>query len=123
MTDFFFHTRLLVGLSVTTCIQFASLIVQSILLKQKSLSVHQYPKPLPLVRIMKFAHHSRIASTTIKLISKPILLSILKIILKTFQPIGAGTPNIAQINMQSAGCWCCHLADQFVLYYFLYLSV
>ena len=25
--------------------------------------------------------------------------------------------------MQGAGRWCCHLADQFVLYYFLYLSV
>ena len=39
------------------------------------------------VRIMKLAHRPRIASTTIQLISKPILLSIL---LKTVQRIGAG---------------------------------
>ena len=28
--------------------------------------------------------------------------------LKTIQPIGDGTPTIAQINRQGAGCWCCH---------------
>ena len=39
------------------------------------------------VRIMKLAHRPRIASTTIKLISKPIFLSIL---LKTIQWIGTG---------------------------------
>ena len=39
------------------------------------------------VRIMKLAHRPRIASTTIKLISKPMLLSIL---LKIIQRIGAG---------------------------------
>ena len=49
---------------------------------------------------MKLAHRPRIASTMIKLISKPILLPILLIILKTIQPIGAGASNIAQINMQ-----------------------
>ena len=37
------------------------------------------------VRIMKLTRHPRIASTTIKLISKPILLSILSILLKTIQ--------------------------------------
>ena len=42
------------------------------------------------VRIMKLAHRPRIASTTKKLISKPILLSILSILLKTSKPIGAG---------------------------------
>ena len=71
---------------------------------------------------MKLARHTRIASPTIKLISKPILLSILNFIKKNIQPIGAGTPNIAQINMR-AGRWRRHMADQFVLYYFLYLSV
>ena len=54
-------------------------------------------------RIMKLAHSPRIASTMIKLISKPILMSILSILLKTIQRISAGpkrdTPNIAQINM------------------------
>ena len=72
---------------------------------------------------MKLAHRPRIASTTIKLISKQILLFILEFLLKTIQSIGSGTRNIAQLNMQGAGCWCCHLADQFVLYYFLYISV
>ena len=45
------------------------------------------------VRIMKLAHvfnSPRIASTTIKLISKPILLSFLSILFKTIQPIAAG---------------------------------
>ena len=51
-------------------------------------------------RLMKLAHRPRIASTMIKLISKPILLPIVLIILKTIQPIGAGASNIAQINMQ-----------------------
>ena len=41
------------------------------------------------VRIMKLAHRPRIASTTIKLISKPNLMSILSILLKTIQRIGA----------------------------------
>ena len=41
------------------------------------------------VRTVKLAHRPRIASTTIKFISKPILLSILYIILKKIQPIGA----------------------------------
>ena len=41
------------------------------------------------VRTVKLAHRPHIASTTIKFISKPILLSILSIILKTIQPIGA----------------------------------
>ncbi len=57
-------------------------------------------------RIMKLAHRPRIASTTIKLISKPILLTILLILLKTIQRISAGragpkrnTSNIVQINM------------------------
>ena len=77
------------------------------------------------VRPMKLAHRPRIAWKMIKLISKPIVLSILLIIiiLKTIQPIGAGTPNITKINLQGAEHWCCHLADQFELYYFLYLSV
>ena len=42
------------------------------------------------VRIMTLAHRPPIASITIKLISKPILLSILSILLKTIQRIGAG---------------------------------
>ena len=42
------------------------------------------------VRIMKLAHPPRIASTTIKLISKPILLAILSILLKTIKRIGTG---------------------------------
>ena len=37
---------------------------------------------------MKLAHRPRIASTTIKLISKPILLSIVSIVLKTIKRIG-----------------------------------
>ena len=42
------------------------------------------------VRIMKLAHRPRIASTMIKLISKPILLSMFSIcLLKTIQRIGA----------------------------------
>ena len=42
------------------------------------------------VRIMKLAHRPRIASTTIKRIAKPILLSILSILLKKkIQRIGA----------------------------------
>ena len=40
-------------------------------------------------RLMKLAHRPRIASTMIKLISKPILLPILQILLKTIQPISA----------------------------------
>ena len=40
-------------------------------------------------RIMKLAHRPRIASTTNKLISKPILLSVLSILFKTIQRIGA----------------------------------
>ena len=38
---------------------------------------------------MKLAHHPRIASTMIKLISKPILLPILLILVKTIQRIVA----------------------------------
>ena len=41
------------------------------------------------LRTVKLAHRPCIASTTIKFISKPILLSILQIILKTIKPIGA----------------------------------
>ena len=41
------------------------------------------------VRIMKLAHRPRIASTTIKLVSKSILLSFLAILFKTIQPICA----------------------------------
>ena len=41
-------------------------------------------------KIMKLAHRPRIASTTNKLISKQILLSILSILLKTIQRISAG---------------------------------
>ena len=40
-------------------------------------------------RLMKLAHRQRIASTTIKLISAKILLSILSILVKTFQRIVA----------------------------------
>ena len=40
------------------------------------------------VRITKLAHRPRIASTTIKLISKPILLSILLFLVKSIQRIG-----------------------------------
>ena len=54
------------------------------------------------VSIMKLAHRPCIASTTIKLISKPILLSIL--LKKTIQWIGTrSTPNIAHINLPGAG--------------------
>ena len=42
------------------------------------------------VRIMKLPHRPRIASTTIKLNSKSILLSILYILLKTIPPTSAG---------------------------------
>ena len=42
------------------------------------------------VIIMKLAHRPRIALKTIKLIPKPNLLSILSIVLKTIQQIGAG---------------------------------
>ncbi len=41
---------------------------------------------------MKLAHRPRIASTTIKLISQQILLSILSILLKTIQRISAEYP-------------------------------
>ena len=52
------------------------------------------------VRILKLAHRPCIVSTTIKLISKQILLSILSILLKTIQRIETTiTPNIAHINM------------------------
>ena len=44
------------------------------------------------VRIMKLAHRPRIASTTIKLISNPILLSILAILLKAILRIGTEYP-------------------------------
>ena len=40
-------------------------------------------------RLMKLAHRPRIASTMIKLISKPILLPILLILVKTIQRIVA----------------------------------
>ena len=48
------------------------------------------------VRIMKLAHRPRIASATIKLISKPILLSILSILLKTTfgQKCKSSTPSV-----------------------------
>ena len=43
-----------------------------------------------------------LSTTTIKLISKPILLSILSILLKTFKRIGTpSTPNFAQVNMDN----------------------
>ena len=41
------------------------------------------------VRIMKLAHRPRIASTTNKLISEPILLSVLSMLFKTIKRIGA----------------------------------
>ena len=41
---------------------------------------------------MKLAHRARIPSTTIKLILKPILLSILSIALQAIQRIGAEYP-------------------------------
>ena len=54
------------------------------------------------VTTVKLAHRPRIASTTIKFISKPIVLSILEIILKTIQPIGADAkrkPSPPQIRL------------------------
>ena len=99
-----------------------------------SLSVHKYLRisKTVAVRIMKLAHRPRIASTTIKLISKPILLSILS----TSQRIGPGPKHkssphaICLISVirptpflsVSWIIWCCHLIDHFPLYYFLYLS-
>ena len=65
---------------------------------------------------MKLAHRPRIASTTIKLISKPILLPILSILLEEIQWIGAEDPKHRPYKHVR------HLADQFELYYFLYLS-
>ena len=46
------------------------------------------------VRIMKLAHRPRITSTTIKRISKRILLSILSILLKTIQRISAAPKRV-----------------------------
>ena len=67
------------------------------------------------VRIMKLAHRPRIASTTIKLISKQILLSIL---LKTVQRIGAEypehRPDKPARNGQGAAIW------QINLYYIMF---
>ena len=82
------------------------------------------------IRIMKLPHRPRIASTTIKLISKPILLSIL---LKQFRESALALSVyrlrrlftvIRPTRFVSVSwiIWCCHRADQFVLYYFLYLS-
>ena len=85
------------------------------------------------VWIMTLAHRPRIASTTIKLISKPMLLSIFSILLKIINRIGAGPKRklsppyclftvIRQIPLISVSwiIWCCHLADQFVLHYVRY---
>ena len=47
---------------------------------------------------MKLAHRQRIASTTIKLISKSILLSFLSILFKTIKPISAGPNPHASTN-------------------------
>ena len=71
------------------------------------------------VRTVKLAHRPGIDSTTMKLISKPILLSILLIILNTIKRIGTPSiPTIAQLNMDDL--LLLYRADQFVLYYFLY---
>ena len=71
----------------------------------------------------------------IKLVSKPILLSILSIYLKTIKRIGAGPKRkssppfclftvIRQNPLVSVSwiIWCCHMADQFVLRYVRYCS-
>ena len=88
------------------------------------------------VGTMKLAHRPGIASTTIKLISKSILLSILSIFIKN----NSANRHWPQAKIVAAIClftvirptlfssvswkiWCCNLADQFVLYYFLFLSV
>ena len=54
------------------------------------------------VRIMKLAHRPSIVSTTIKLISKPILLSILSILLKTIKRIGADPKRTPSTPFDSA---------------------
>ena len=52
-------------------------------------------------RLMKLAHRPRIASTMIKLISKPILLPILLILVKTFQRIVADQKRLSQSQFSS----------------------
>ena len=68
------------------------------------------------VRIMKLAHRPRIASTTIKLISKPILLSIFINFIKTIQRIGAEYPKHRQDKhvLFGAATW------QINLYYIIF---
>ena len=64
---------------------------------------------------MKLAHRPDIASTTIKLISKPILLSIL---LKTIQRIGAGPKRKSSppfVYAYSADCIRFRFVDNLVL--------
>ena len=67
---------------------------------------------------MEPAHRPRIASTTIKLISKPILLSILSILLKPIERIGAEYPKQRPykhvLNGQGAAVW------QINLYYIIF---
>ena len=68
---------------------------------------------------MKLAHRPRIASTTIKLIPKPILLSILSILLKPIERIDAEYPKHRPDkhvrNGQGAAVW------QINLYYIIFL--
>ena len=52
-------------------------------------------------RLMKLAHRPRIASTMIKLISKPILLPILLILVKTIQRIVADLKRFSQSEFSS----------------------
>ena len=52
-------------------------------------------------RLMKLAHRPRIASTIIKLISKPILLAILLILVKTIQRIVADPKRFSQSEFSS----------------------
>ena len=67
---------------------------------------------------MKLAHRPRIVSTTIKLISKPMLLSILSILLKAINRIGAEYPKHRPDKhvrkVQGAAVW------QINLYYIIF---
>ena len=72
------------------------------------------------VRTVKLAHRPRIASTTIKLISKPLLLSILWILLNTIKRIR--TPGTPTSPMWTWIICCCYIW-QINLYYIIFSTI
>ena len=72
---------------------------------------------------MKLAHRPRIASTTIKLISKPnFTVHFINFIKNNSANRDTECPkHRPHKHARGMGAnWCCHLADQFLSYYFLY---